>query len=94
MKRHLIDLAERTGATFAQAFLAVLTVSTLTDLAALKIAGAAGAYAVGKFLLVKANAYLGTPEPQTQFVPFVPPIAADFPHLTIADPPPSPEVPK
>lgn len=58
----LIDLTERAGATFAQTFLAAITVSEsgLTDLPALKIAAVAGAYAVAKFLLVKANAYLKT----------------------------------
>lgn len=59
----LVDLAERTCATFAQAFLAIITVSKTTDLGALKIALVAGAFAVGKYLLVKANTYLASPPP-------------------------------
>lgn len=63
MKHTLVDLAERAGATFAQAFLAVVTVGSLTDVNALKIGGIAGGYAVGKFLLVRANAFLKTQPP-------------------------------
>jgi len=55
-----VDLAERTAATFAQAFLAAVTLGAFTS-RAVELAGIAGAYAVGKFLLVKANAYLATP---------------------------------
>lgn len=61
MKRTIIDLAERTGATFAQAFLAVVTIGTTIDLDALKVAGVAGGYAVAKYLLVVANRYLAQP---------------------------------
>lgn len=55
-----VDLAERAGATFAQAFVAAITVGSITDAHALKLAGVAGAYAVAKFLIVKANAFLKT----------------------------------
>jgi len=58
-RKLLIDLLERTGATFGQAFLASVTLGTTTDLGALKIGLVAGGYAVAKYLLVKANAYLG-----------------------------------
>lgn len=58
-KYTLVDVAERAGATFAQAFLAALTIGSFTDLHALKLAAVAGGYSVGKFLLVKANAFLG-----------------------------------
>jgi hypothetical protein len=62
MKRKLVDLVERAGATFAQAFLAVITVDAtgITQLDALKVAGVAGAYAVAKYALTQANAYLGS----------------------------------
>jgi hypothetical protein len=52
---------ERAGATFAQAFLAAVTLGSVTDMHAVEVAAIAGGYAVGKFLLVKANAYLATP---------------------------------
>lgn len=57
----LVDLLERTAATFAQAFLAIETVDQagITQLSALKTAGVAGGYAVAKYLLVRANAFLG-----------------------------------
>lgn len=62
--RGLTDLLERAGATFGQAFLATITVNgSLGDLSALRIAGVAGAYAVAKYLLVKANGYLAKPTP-------------------------------
>jgi aconitase B len=62
-KTTLIDAAERAGATFAQAFLAAVTLGhtvapAVTDLRALELAAIAGAYAVGKYLLVQANAFL------------------------------------
>ena len=60
-KRAVVDLAERTTATFAQAFLAAVTVGKVTDLSAVKVAGVAGGYAVAKYLLVAANRYLGKP---------------------------------
>lgn len=58
----LIDLAERSFATFAQAFLAVLIVNqgSLTQVTALETAAVAGGLAVAKFLLIKANTFLGT----------------------------------
>jgi hypothetical protein len=59
-KTKLIDLVERSGATFAQAFLSVITVDHhLTQWTAVKIALVAGAYAVAKYLLVNVNVYLG-----------------------------------
>lgn len=60
-KKAIIDAAERVGATFAQAFLAAVTVGSTTDLSAVKVAAVAGAYAVGKYLIVAANRYLGKP---------------------------------
>jgi FMN-dependent NADH-azoreductase len=62
--RTFIDLAERAGATFAQAFLAVITVGSFTDLKALKVAAVAGGYALAKFALVRANAYLSAAPPK------------------------------
>jgi hypothetical protein len=64
MKKHLVDLVERAGATFAQAFLAAITVdaSGITQVDALKVALGAGLLSVGKFLLVQANAYLKKPQ--------------------------------
>jgi Putative lactococcus lactis phage r1t holin len=63
IRNRLIDLAERTAATFAQAFLAVLIAdeSGVTQLTALKVAAVAGGLAVAKYLLVYANAVLGNP---------------------------------
>jgi len=60
LKRHLVNVAERSGATFAQAFLAALTLGSLTDASAVRLAAVAGSYAVAKYLLVLANAYLGS----------------------------------
>ena len=58
-KRSLIDLAERTGATFGQAFLATITVQrNVTEKTALYTALAAGGLAVAKYLLAAANTYL------------------------------------
>jgi hypothetical protein len=59
----IVDLAERAGATFAQGFLAAVTLGGVLghDLNALKIGGVAGGYSVAKYLLVKANGYLRTP---------------------------------
>lgn len=60
-KKHLVDLAERAGATFAQAFLASITVGTvvhITEIRALEVGGVAGAYSVAKYLLVVANTWL------------------------------------
>ena len=61
-RKTVVDLGERAGATFAQAFLAALTLGKITDLGALKIAAVAGGYAVAKYALVKANAYLAKPD--------------------------------
>jgi L-asparaginase II len=65
MKKYLIDLVERTFATFAQGFLAVLIAQhgSANEKTALYTGLTAGALAVGKFLLVKANGFLNTPEP-------------------------------
>jgi len=62
-KTTLIDVSERALATFAQTFLAAVTLGhtvtpALTDLRALELAAVAGAYAVAKYLLVVANAFL------------------------------------
>lgn len=57
----LVDLLERGGWTFVQAFAAALTVGNLTDAGALKLAAVAGGYAVLKYLGVKANQYLSQP---------------------------------
>lgn len=56
-----LDLAERTGATFAQAFLSVLTLDKahFTEWTAVQVGLVAGAYAVAKYLLVQVNSYLG-----------------------------------
>jgi FMN-dependent NADH-azoreductase len=62
--RTFIDLADRVGATFAQAFLAVITVGSFTDLKALKVAAVAGGYAVAKYLFTASKLYLSrTPDP-------------------------------
>lgn len=66
MNKHtLIDLAERAGATFAQAFLAIEVAdqANIAQIGALKTAAFAGAFAVAKFLLVKANGFLAKPTP-------------------------------
>lgn len=63
-KKTLVDLAERAGWTFAQAFAAALTIGSFTDLHALKLAAVAGAYAIVKWLGVKANSYLGSTPPK------------------------------
>lgn len=63
MKKYVIDVAERAAATFAQAFLAALTVGSFTDVSAVKLAAVAAAYAVAKYLLVVANAVLAKPDP-------------------------------
>ena len=63
----LVDLLERAAATFAEAFLAVETVdqTRIVQLDSLKTASVAGAYAVGKFLLVKASSFLSSTEPSS-----------------------------
>lgn len=61
MNKHiLVDLAERAGATFAQAFLAIETAdqANIAQVGALKTAAYAGAFAVAKFLFVKASGFL------------------------------------
>lgn len=63
--RWAVDVAERTAATFAEAFLAIELAdqSHITQLSSLKVAAVAGALAVGKYLFVKVSAFLATPEP-------------------------------
>lgn len=60
-----VDLVERSVATFAQAFLAVEIVDQngVNQPESLKIAAVAGALAVGKFLLAKANVFLKSSPP-------------------------------
>jgi hypothetical protein len=58
-KAKIIDLVERTGATFLQAFLAVLVVGgNLSDWTAVKVALVAGGLAVVKFLNIEASKFL------------------------------------
>lgn len=61
MKKKLIDVGERTLATFAQSFLAILIADQtgVTQLTALKVAAVAGGLAVAKYLMVVASQYLG-----------------------------------
>ena len=65
-KKNLLDFAERTVATFGQAFLAVVLVHTWTggaaDLVALQTGAIAGALAAGKYAFGKVNLYLNKPE--------------------------------
>ena len=61
LKQKLVDVTERTLATFGQSFLAAAVVGSVTDLDSLKIAAAAGGLAVAKYLLLLANSYLGNP---------------------------------
>lgn len=58
----LLDLIERAGATFAQAFLASITVDAthITQVDALKVGAVAGAFSVAKYLLVRVNAFLSS----------------------------------
>ncbi len=62
--KKVLDLVERAGATFAQAFIAVEIADQngVTQAESLKIAGVAGALAVGKWALVKINTYLAKPD--------------------------------
>lgn len=73
MKKKLIDLLDRAGATFAQAFLAVLVAdaSGITQPEALKVAAVAGGFAVAKWLLAQASKYLENAE--KEYVPPRPP---------------------
>lgn len=52
------DVAERTLATFIQAFLAVAFVTGVSNLTALEAAGIAGGLAAGKYFYVQLNLYL------------------------------------
>lgn len=52
------DVAERTLATFGQAFLGVVIVSGVSQLTALEAAGVAGGLAAAKYLYVQLNLYL------------------------------------
>jgi Putative lactococcus lactis phage r1t holin len=60
-RNNLVDIAERAGWTFVQAFAAALTLGSFTDIGALKLAAIAGGFSVVKFLGVKANSYLAVP---------------------------------
>lgn len=62
LRRSLVDLADRAGATFAQAFFAAVALGGVVDLDTLKLAAAAGGLAVAKYVSVKAHAYLQSPE--------------------------------
>jgi hypothetical protein len=63
LKKVIVDLLERTGATFAQGFLAVIVVQqNVSEKTALYTGLTAGGFAVAKFLLAKANHFLQTPE--------------------------------
>lgn len=66
IQAQLIDVAERSVATFAQAFLAIEIAdqSNVTQISALKVALVAGGLAVGKYLFVVAGAWLkNNPDP-------------------------------
>ena len=66
MKKAAVDLSERAFATFAQAFLASITINgSLGDIHAARIGLVAGGYAICKFLMVKANDFLTAPTPPT-----------------------------
>lgn len=60
-KKQLVDVCERTVATFAEAFIAVALVSGVNDLTSVKIAATAGGLAAGKFALAKIDTYLHPP---------------------------------
>lgn len=79
MKAALVDLLERAGATFAQAFLASITINAtgVAQVEALKVAALAGGFAVAKFLLVKANEYLKAREVEFHIHPPAP--SSDLP---------------
>lgn len=95
MKKNLIDLGERTLATFAQAFLAAVTLGSMTDAGALKLAGIAGAYAVAKFLLVQANSWTAAHSPAPITVNVTPPAEPSSGELGTppASDPAEPEIP-
>lgn len=63
MKARLIDLAERSFATFWQAFGALLIADStgITQVSALKVAAVAGGLAVVKYLSLQAGNFLKTP---------------------------------
>ena len=56
-KKQAVDFAERTSATFIQAFLAVALVTGLNDRKSVEVAGVAGALAAGKFIYAKVADY-------------------------------------
>lgn len=64
-KKVLIDFIDRVVATFVFAFVGVASVSGVSTLAGIKAAAIAGAFSVGKFAAVKAQAYLNTPSPKS-----------------------------
>lgn len=59
-KKQIIDIIERTVATFGQAFLALLIAdaSGVSQTNALEVAAVAGGLAAAKYIVVQLNAYL------------------------------------
>lgn len=60
--RTLVDLGERAVATFYESFFALLITSQVLGLHALKVAAVAGGIAAGKFIALKASAFLSRPD--------------------------------
>lgn len=65
-KRTIIDVAERASATFYESFFALLIASHVLGLAAVKAAAVAGGLAVGKYLAIKAHAFLTSSDPSAK----------------------------
>lgn len=61
-KVKLIDVVDRTAATFAETFLGLLVADStgVTQLSAVKIAAVASGLAAAKYLFVQLSAYLGS----------------------------------
>lgn len=61
----IVDVVERAGATFYETFFAleIADQTHITQLSQLKTAAIAGGLAVGKYLAVKASAFLARPAP-------------------------------
>jgi hypothetical protein len=57
-KKHLVGVTERSVSTFAFAFLGLITVTNLSDPAALKAAAVSGCLSVGVYLRGVAGDYL------------------------------------
>lgn len=92
MKTKLLDLAERAGATFLQAFLAAETIdqTQITQVSALKLAAVAGAFSVAKYVLVQTSAYLAT-TPTVAAITTPPTAPVTVTVAPPADPAPAPE---